>query len=65
MIRTQMTSVAKDRYEKAFAAGLAPIARWGEPEDLGHAVAMLASGALHYSTGEVLHVDGGLAVRRL
>ncbi|HJS86051.1 MAG TPA: 3-ketoacyl-ACP reductase [Acetobacteraceae bacterium] len=65
VIRTQMTSVAKGRYDEAFASGLAPIARWGEPEDIGHAVAVLASGALRYSTGEVLHVDGGLAVRRL
>jgi NAD(P)-dependent dehydrogenase (short-subunit alcohol dehydrogenase family) len=65
VIRTHMTSVATDKYDKAFAAGLAPIARWGEPEDIGHAVAMLASGALRYSTGEVLHVDGGLGLRRL
>jgi NAD(P)-dependent dehydrogenase (short-subunit alcohol dehydrogenase family) len=65
VIRTQMTSVAKDRYDQAFADGLTPIARWGEPEEVGKAVAMLASGALPYSTGEILHVDGGLAVRRL
>ncbi|ACL55682.1 3-ketoacyl-ACP reductase [Methylobacterium nodulans] len=65
VIRTQMTSVAKDRYDQAFANGLTPIARWGEAEDIGRAVAMLASGALSYSTGETLRVDGGLAVRRL
>jgi 3-oxoacyl-[acyl-carrier protein] reductase len=65
VIRTQMTAVAKERYDDLFANGLAPIARWGEPEDLGRAVAMLASGALRYSTGEVVRVDGGLAMRRL
>ena len=65
VIRTQMTAVAKERYDGLFANGLTPIARWGEPEDLGQAVAMLASGALRYSTGEVVRVDGGLAVRRL
>ena len=65
IIRTEMTAVARERYDRLFAEGLAPIARWGEPEDVGDAVAMLASGALPYSTGETVHVDGGLAVRRL
>jgi len=39
--------------------------RWGESDDVGRAVAMLASGDLAYSTGQVIDVDGGLAVRRL
>jgi NAD(P)-dependent dehydrogenase (short-subunit alcohol dehydrogenase family) len=65
VIRTQMTAVAREKYDNLFANGLAPIARWGEPEDLGRAVAMLASGALAYSTGEVVRVDGGMALRRI
>ena len=65
VIRTDMTAVARQRYDNLFANGLAPIAHWGEPEDVGAAVAMLASGALPYSTGETVHVDGGLAIRRL
>jgi 3-oxoacyl-[acyl-carrier protein] reductase len=65
VIRTQMTAVARERYDRLFAGGLAPIARWGEPEDVGGAVAMLASGRLRYSTGEVINVDGGIGVRRL
>ena len=39
--------------------------RWGEPEDVGRAVAVLARGELPYSTGQVLMVDGGLGLRRL
>lgn len=65
VIRTDMTAVARERYDGLFAKGLAPIARWGEPEDVGRAVAALASGALPYSTGETIKVDGGLAVMRL
>lgn len=65
VIRTDMTAVARERYDGLFANGLAPIARWGEPDDIGRAVATLASGALPYSTGETIQVDGGLAVRRL
>jgi NAD(P)-dependent dehydrogenase (short-subunit alcohol dehydrogenase family) len=65
VIRTDMTAVARAKYDKLFAEGGAPISRWGEPEDVGQAVAMLASGALAYSTGEVVHVDGGLSLPRL
>ena len=65
VIRTQMTAVARERYDGLFANGLAPIARWGEPGDVGAAVATLAGGSLPYSTGEVVRVDGGMAVRRL
>jgi NAD(P)-dependent dehydrogenase (short-subunit alcohol dehydrogenase family) len=65
IIRTKMTAVARERYDKLFAEGLTPIARWGEPDDVGTAVAGLASGAFPYSTGEVVRVDGGLAIRRL
>jgi 3-oxoacyl-[acyl-carrier protein] reductase len=45
--------------------GLLVQPRWGMPEDVGKAVAMLARGDLPYSTGLVLTVDGGLTVRRL
>jgi NAD(P)-dependent dehydrogenase (short-subunit alcohol dehydrogenase family) len=65
VIRTSMTAVAREKYDRSFAEGFAPISRWGEPEDVGRVVASLASGAFGYSTGEVYRVDGGLAVRKL
>lgn len=65
IISTDMTAVAREKYDRLFATGGAPMARWGEPADVGRAVAMLASGAMAYSTGEVVHVDGGLSVARL
>jgi 3-oxoacyl-[acyl-carrier protein] reductase len=65
VIRTDMTAVAREKYDRLFAEGLAPISRWGEPEDVGRTVAMLASGGMPYSTGEVVHVDGGLSLPRL
>jgi NAD(P)-dependent dehydrogenase (short-subunit alcohol dehydrogenase family) len=65
VIRTSMTAVAQEKYDRMFAAGFAPLPRWGEPEDVGQAVAMLADGGLAYSTGEVVHVDGGLSVAKL
>jgi NAD(P)-dependent dehydrogenase (short-subunit alcohol dehydrogenase family) len=65
VIRTAMTAVATEKYDRLFASGFAPIARWGEPEDVGRAVATLASGGLPYATGETVHVDGGLSITRL
>jgi NAD(P)-dependent dehydrogenase (short-subunit alcohol dehydrogenase family) len=65
VIRTDMTAVVRERYDRLFESGGAPIARWGETQDVGGAIAMLASGALPYTTGETLRVDGGLAIRKL
>ena len=65
IIDTDMTSAAKSRYDKRIAEGLAPIARWGQPEDVGRAVAAIAAGALPFSTGEVINVDGGIHLQRL
>jgi NAD(P)-dependent dehydrogenase (short-subunit alcohol dehydrogenase family) len=65
IIRTQMTAVAAEKYDRLIAGGLTPIRRWGEPEDIGRAVALLATGQLGYSTGDVIRIDGGLALRRL
>jgi NAD(P)-dependent dehydrogenase (short-subunit alcohol dehydrogenase family) len=65
VIRTPMTQVVAEKYERRIADGLVPMGRWGTPQDVGEAVAGLASGRFAFSTGSVLHVDGGLAVPRL
>jgi len=65
VIRTAMTSVAAADYERRIAEGLSPIRRWGTPEDVGRAVAALASGSFAFSTGDAIHVDGGLHIQRL
>jgi NAD(P)-dependent dehydrogenase (short-subunit alcohol dehydrogenase family) len=65
IIATDMTSAVAADYDRRIKEGLTPIPRWGTPEDVGRAVAALASGALRFSTGEVIHVDGGLHLRRL
>jgi NAD(P)-dependent dehydrogenase (short-subunit alcohol dehydrogenase family) len=65
IIRTEMTRVATAKYDRLIAEGITPIARWGEPEDIGRAVATLAAGELPFVTGDALHVDGGLHIHRL
>ncbi len=65
IVETDMTAPVKDAYERRIAEGLVPQARWGLPEEVGRAVAMLAAGTLSYSTGAVIVVDGGLTLPRL
>ena len=65
VIRTSMTQVVAEKYERRIAEGLVPMGRWGTPQDVGEVVAGLASGRFAFSTGSVVHVDGGLAVPRL
>jgi NAD(P)-dependent dehydrogenase (short-subunit alcohol dehydrogenase family) len=65
VIRTDMTAGVTEKYDKLLAEGLTVEPRWGTPEDIGRAVAVLASGALSYATGAVLPIDGGLTLPRL
>ena len=65
VVRTDMTASVRDKYDALIAAGLTVEPRWGTPDDVGRAVALLARGELRYATGNVLHVDGGLTIGRL
>jgi NAD(P)-dependent dehydrogenase (short-subunit alcohol dehydrogenase family) len=65
IVATDMTEPVHETYDRRIADGLVPQARWGLPEDVGRAVAMLAAGHLPYSTGAVILVDGGLTLPRL
>jgi len=65
LILTDMTKVVKAKYDQLIDEGLTVQKRWGHPDDVGRAVAMLARGDLPYSTGQVIMVDGGLTLPRL
>ena len=65
IIRTAMTASVTDKYDRAIAAGLSPIRRWGEPADVARATSALVRGDFAFATGSVVHVDGGLSVQRL
>ncbi len=60
-IQTDMTAVLSDLVKKA-AMEVIPVRRFGTVEDVARAVAFLASDEAGYITGQVLCVDGGMAM---
>ncbi|MCI9272372.1 MAG: 3-oxoacyl-[acyl-carrier-protein] reductase [Clostridiales bacterium] len=60
-IATEMTDALSDKIKDAMKAAI-PMRKPGDPEDVAKAVAFLASDSARYITGEVLRVDGGLAM---
>jgi NAD(P)-dependent dehydrogenase (short-subunit alcohol dehydrogenase family) len=64
VMKTAMTAGVAADYETRIDDGLAPMRRWGSPNDVGSAVVALASGAFPFSTGDAINVDGGLHVLR-
>ncbi len=65
IIRTDMTAGAVEKYDRFIADGNLLEARWGTPDDVGRAVAMLVRGDLTYAPGQIITVDGGLSQVRL
>lgn len=65
IMATDMTAGVKEKYDQLIADGLVPQRRWGTPEDVGRAVRAVLEGAFPYTTGDVMHLDGGFHIRRL
>ncbi len=60
-IDTDMTAAMPEAAKTATLASI-PMGRLGAPEDVARVVAFLASGEAAYVTGQVLAVDGGMAM---
>jgi len=60
-IQTDMTAVLPEAVKQA-ALEIIPLKRLGDPEDVAYAVAFLAGDAAGYITGQVLCIDGGMAM---
>ena len=60
-IHTDMTSVLPEKAKEAMLTTI-PMGRPGAPEDVARAVAFFAEESAAYLTGQVLCVDGGMAV---
>ncbi|WP_308916592.1 3-ketoacyl-ACP reductase [Jannaschia sp. LMIT008] len=64
LIATDMTAPVIADYEDRARDGLTLIPRVGRPGEVGAIVATLATGGLPYTTGQVIHADGGMLVPR-
>lgn len=62
LIATEMTAPSKARYDAEIERGLTAIKRWGQPEDVARVVVSMATGALPYTVGHAVAVDGGLLI---
>ena len=60
-IETDMTNALKEDAKTKLIENI-PLGRIGKPDDIAEAVAFLAGDASAYITGQVLCVDGGMAI---
>lgn len=60
-IDTDMTDALSDKIKEEIANSI-PMKRRGKPEDIANVVAFLCSDYASYVTGEVIRVDGGMAM---
>ena len=60
-IKTEMTDVLPEDVKKAMGEQI-PLKRFGETKDIAETVAFLASEGAAYITGQVISVDGGMAM---
>ncbi|HPS30968.1 MAG TPA: 3-oxoacyl-[acyl-carrier-protein] reductase [bacterium] len=60
-IHTKMTEALPEDVKNAYMANI-PLKRYGEPEEVAEVVAFLCEDRAKYMTGQVLKVDGGMAL---
>jgi NAD(P)-dependent dehydrogenase (short-subunit alcohol dehydrogenase family) len=64
IIETVMRAPAQTDCDAQIARGLTVVRRWGSPQEVARVVCPLASGALPYTVGQAIAVDGGLLMPR-
>ena len=60
-VDTDMTKVLPEQVREAATAQI-PLGRFGKPEDIANMAAYLASEKASYITGQIISVDGGMAI---
>ena len=58
---TDTVDVLSDKQKDTIMTWI-PMARFGEVDDIAHMVAYLASEKAKYITGQIISVDGGMAI---
>ena len=60
MQTAMLASATNTPVDQWISDGRVPVPRWGQPDDVGVAIATLASGDMPYMTGQPLWIAGGL-----
>ena len=60
-VDTDMTQVLPEQIKEKVTAQI-PLGRFGKPEDIANMAAYLASEKAGYITGQIISVDGGMAI---
>jgi len=60
-IETDMTKVLPENVKESMLE-IIPMKKYGKPEDIANLVLFLSSDNASYITGQVIHVDGGMAM---
>ena len=60
-IETDMTKVLPENVKESMLEVI-PMKKYGKPEDIANLVVFLSSDNANYITGQVIHVDGGMAM---
>ncbi|MEE0421373.1 MAG: 3-oxoacyl-[acyl-carrier-protein] reductase [Lachnospiraceae bacterium] len=60
-IDTEMTEVLSDAVKESVTAQI-PFKRFGQAKDIAEAAVFLASDRAEYITGQIIHIDGGMAM---
>ena len=61
IIVSHMTDTLPDKVKENYLQNI-PLGRFGTPEDVANVIGFLASDMSGYVTGQVIHIDGGLAM---
>jgi 3-oxoacyl-[acyl-carrier protein] reductase len=62
-IHTGMTEAIPDEMKTKFARRRVPLKRYGQPEELAHAIVNLSLPSSSYVTGHAFVVDGGMTIK--
>ena len=60
-IETDMTNALPDKVKEAMVEVI-PMKKYGRPEDIANLAVFLSGDGANYITGQVIHVDGGMAM---